>query len=89
MEWPSQSPDFDPIENLRAMLKKKVYACKPPPKDLGELQVGAKKIWKTISPNEYATLVASMHDRAKKVQGLLDTLLNVKLYVLIMGQKCC
>jgi hypothetical protein len=45
-----------------------VYACKLPPKDLDELQTHVKEIWKTISSNEYATLMASMHNRVKKVK---------------------
>jgi hypothetical protein len=68
MKWPSQSSDLNPIENLWATLKRQVYACKPPPKDLGELQTRVKEIWKTISSDEYTTLVARMHDKIKKVK---------------------
>jgi hypothetical protein len=68
MEWPSQSPDLNPIENLWAILKKKVYECEPPPENLDELEVRVKEMWNTIISNECAKLVASMRDRIKKVK---------------------
>jgi hypothetical protein len=66
MEWLSQLLDLNPIENLWATLKRWIYACKPPPKDLGELQTRVKGIWNTIGSDECARLVASMRDRVDK-----------------------
>jgi hypothetical protein len=68
MEWLSQSPNLNTIGNLWATLKRRVYTCKPPPKDLGELQACMGRAWKTISSDGRTTLMTVIHDRVRKVR---------------------
>ena len=46
LEWPSQSPDLNPIKNLRRELKKRVMARKP--SNIKNLETFAKEEWAKI-----------------------------------------
>uniref|UniRef100_A0A8C6KDX3 Transposase Tc1-like domain-containing protein n=1 Tax=Nothobranchius furzeri TaxID=105023 RepID=A0A8C6KDX3_NOTFU len=61
LEWPSQSPDLNPIEMLWHDLKKAVHARKPSNK--AELQQFCKDEWAKIPPERCKRLVASYHKR--------------------------
>uniref|UniRef100_A0A803JJL8 Tc1-like transposase DDE domain-containing protein n=1 Tax=Xenopus tropicalis TaxID=8364 RepID=A0A803JJL8_XENTR len=62
MEWPSQSPDLNPIENLWRELKlRAVHARKPSNK--AELQQFCKDEWAKIPPERCKRLVASYRKR--------------------------
>ena len=37
VEWPPQSPDINPIENLWGQLKAKLGEVEPPPANIGEV----------------------------------------------------
>jgi transposase len=65
MDWPSQSPDLNVIENLWAYIKKE-YA-KPPAKNLSEAYEKVKKIWDEISSSFTEKLVYSIYDRLIEV----------------------
>ncbi len=57
LEWPSQSPDPKPIENLWRELK--VRAAKRQPRNLNDLERICKEEWDKISPEMCANLVAN------------------------------
>uniref|UniRef100_A0A8C4X270 Tc1-like transposase DDE domain-containing protein n=1 Tax=Erpetoichthys calabaricus TaxID=27687 RepID=A0A8C4X270_ERPCA len=57
LEWPSQSPDLNPIEMLWHDLKKAVNARKPSNK--AELQQFCKDEWAKIPPERCKRLIAS------------------------------
>ncbi|KAK3530781.1 hypothetical protein QTP70_001580 [Hemibagrus guttatus] len=57
LEWPSQSPDLNPIEILRHDLKKVVHARKP--SNVAELQQFCKDEWAKIPPQRCNRLIAS------------------------------
>ena len=56
MEWPSQSPDLNPIEMLWRDLKKAVHARKP--SNVAELEQFCKE-WVKIPPQRCERLIAS------------------------------
>uniref|UniRef100_A0A8C6PBJ9 Transposase n=1 Tax=Nothobranchius furzeri TaxID=105023 RepID=A0A8C6PBJ9_NOTFU len=61
LEWPSQSPDLNPIEMLWHDLKKAVHARKASNKV--ELQQFCKDEWAIIPPERYKRLIASYRKR--------------------------
>lgn len=48
LDWPSQSPDFNPIEMLLKALKRAVHARKPT--NITQLKQFCKKKWAKIPP---------------------------------------
>ncbi|KAG2466638.1 TCB1 transposase, partial [Polypterus senegalus] len=61
LEWPSQSPDLNPIEMLWHDLKKALHARKPSNK--AELQQFCKDEWAKIPPERRKRLIASYRKR--------------------------
>ena len=58
LEWPPQSPDLNPIENLWGTIKRAVSARKPANK--GDLWQIIQEEWYKITPDQCARLVASV-----------------------------
>lgn len=65
MDWPSQSPDMNPIENLWYVLKCNV--AKRNPKNKTELVEFCKEEWGKIDPEFIKKLVLSMNKRCREV----------------------
>ena len=65
LDWPSQSPDLNPIENLWWDLKKAVASCKP--RNLTELEAFAMEEWAKIPKERCQRLVSSYQSRLKQV----------------------
>ncbi len=61
LEWPSQSPDLNPIENLWRELK--VRVAKRQPQNLNDLERICKEEWDKITPEMCANLVANYKKR--------------------------
>ncbi len=57
LEWPSQSPDLNPIENLWRWLK--VRVAKRQPRNLNDLERICKEEWNKIPPEMCANLLAN------------------------------
>ncbi len=65
LEWPSQSPDLNPIENLWRELK--VQVAKHQPQNLNDLERIYKEEWDKIPPEMCANLVANYKKRLTSV----------------------
>ncbi len=65
LEWPSQSPDLKPIENLWRELK--VWVTKRQPQNLNDLERICKEEWDKIPPEMCANLVANYKKRLTSV----------------------
>ena len=65
MEWPSQSPDANPIENAWKILKSNVKARHP--KNKAELWKFAQEEWARIPPEYFAKLAYSFPKRCQKI----------------------
>ena len=57
LEWPSQSPDLNPIEHLSRDLKIAMQRCSP--FNLTELERICREDWETRPKNRCAKLIAS------------------------------
>ena len=71
MEWPAQSPDLNPIENLWAELNRITAEHKPKNED--ELFKDLKRGWESLSLKYLHSLIESMPRRCKavlKVKGM-------------------
>lgn len=65
MDWPSQSPDLNPIENLWHIFKENV--AKRLPKNLKHLEELCKEEWKNLDTKLIEKLVLSMKNRCREV----------------------
>lgn len=65
LEWPSQSPDLNPIEHLWQDLKIAVHRRSP--SNLAELELFCKEEWAKISVSRCAKLVETYHKRLAAV----------------------
>ena len=65
MDWPSNSPDLNPIENLWAIVKRNVELRRP--KNLSELECFLGEEWRNIPNSLLINLVNSMSQRCKEV----------------------
>ena len=63
LEWPPQSPDLNPIENLWAILKRDIQ--KKQPKNACELDKFVREAWEGINLQYLLNLVESMPTRIK------------------------
>jgi transposase len=65
LDWPSCSPDLNPIENIWSLVKRNVE--KRMPRNLTELEAFLKEEWNLIPNNILNDLVMSMRNRCEKV----------------------
>ena len=65
MDWPSMSPDLNPIEHLWGILKRKVEECKV--SNIDHLRDVVMEEWKRTPVATYEALVNSMPKRVKAV----------------------
>ena len=65
LEWPSQSPDLNPIEKLWLDLKRAVHARSP--SNLTELELFCKEEWRKIALSRCASLIETYPHRLSAV----------------------
>ena len=66
LEWPSQSPDLNPIEHLWTVIKNSVRASEPLT-SVEHLWERLERVWWSIEPDQCRRLVQSMPDRIRAV----------------------
>ena len=68
LEWPAQSPDLNPIENMWAILKKRLYRdYEGPPKGMIEHWKRIVEVWYKITKEECQNVIDTMPDRCREV----------------------
>ncbi len=64
-DWPANSPDPNPIENLRGIVKRKMRNKRP--KNADEPKATVKETWASIPPQQCHKLITSMPRRIEAV----------------------
>lgn len=67
LDWPSQSPDLNPIEHLWAHIKRQLHKYPSPPSGLHELWDRLAEEWNKIPPETCQGLIESMPRRCQAV----------------------
>lgn len=67
MQWPAQSPDLNPIENLWAIVKRQLLQYEDAPTNLNELWTRVQTEWQKIPDRIIQNLVESMPRRVNSV----------------------
>lgn len=68
IEWPAQSPDLNPIENMWALLKLRLYRdYERPPKGMIEHWERIGETWYKITKDECQNMIDTMPDRCQQV----------------------
>ena len=63
MNWPPQSPDLNPIENLWAVIKMRLYPDAKQYRSKNELWDAIKQVCADLKPEEIKNLTDTMDDR--------------------------
>jgi len=64
-DWPANSPDLNPTENLWGIVKRKMRNKRP--KNADELKAAIKETWAFIPPQQCNKLITSMPRRIEAV----------------------
>ncbi len=65
LDWPANSPDLNPIENLSGIVKRKMRDTRPNNAD--DLKAAIKEVWASIPPQQCHKLITSMPRRIEAV----------------------
>ncbi len=65
LDWPANSPDLNPIENLLGIVKRKMRNKRP--KNADELKATVKETWASTPPQQCHKLMISMPRRTEAV----------------------
>ncbi len=65
LDWPANSPDLNPIENIWGIVKRKMRDTRPNNAD--ELKPTVKETWASIPPQQCHKLITSMPRRIEAV----------------------
>jgi hypothetical protein len=68
MQWPPQSPDLNPIENMWALLKRRLNDYETATKGMNELYERVTEVWyDQMKPEECQKVIESMPRRIQAV----------------------
>ena len=68
MEWPAQSPDLNPIENMWSLLKTRLFKnYEHPPAGMNVLWERSSKTWYSIDIDECQKYIETMPKRCQQV----------------------
>uniref|UniRef100_A0A1I7XB15 DDE_3 domain-containing protein n=1 Tax=Heterorhabditis bacteriophora TaxID=37862 RepID=A0A1I7XB15_HETBA len=85
MDWPSRSPDLNPVENLWAILVCWIYAYKRQFETTKDLQSAICKAWNEVNKSVIKNLVNSMPERI--FQLIITIYIYIYIYICICVNK--
>ncbi|KAJ1308287.1 hypothetical protein OPQ81_004001 [Rhizoctonia solani] len=62
-EWPANSPDLNPIENLWELIKRELYSYDTPASGMLELWTRVQEVWDKVTTQQCQDLIESMPRR--------------------------
>ncbi len=76
LDWPANSPDLNPIENLWGIVKRKMRDTRPNNAD--DLKAAIKETWASIPPQQCHKLITSMPRRIEAVIKAKESLPSIE-----------
>ena len=67
LDWPANSPDLNPMENLWGILVRRIYAENKQYQSVGELKMAIVAAWQSVEQEVIDNLVLSMDNRIFQV----------------------
>jgi hypothetical protein len=67
IDWPANSPDLNPLENIWGLLKGRLGARYPRPSGNDEMRAAILEEWAKITPQEILKFVDTMPERIAAV----------------------
>src|SRR5206468_6967067 len=67
LDWPEQSPDLNPIENLWSFMKPNIQARNPRVNSLGQMCRVVQEEWENLMVDSWRQMVESMPSRMAAV----------------------
>jgi hypothetical protein len=67
LDWPANSPDLNPLENVWKLLKDAIQHGQTCPRNLEELKMPLQREWKSISSVKLRNLCHSLPARSQSV----------------------
>ena len=67
MKWPAESPDLNPIENIRGLLKQSLRALPKQPTTCDQLFSILQSDWDSLADSYLSSVVASMATCVREV----------------------
>ena len=78
LPWPAQSPDLNPIEHVRALMKYKLRQLTTYPRNADALFQKLTEIWNSLPDDYFKNLIAFMGNRYGLYLTLLDQLASIE-----------